>query len=508
MVVTLRFEIDDAQIEIAADIGLDTKGRLIARSCRNCANRIWAKNNIEALKDSGMAMQLILKNQLNPSNEESEKNPLVGNESDDSEKINQVHDTGIDWVALLKSACASTDTEKPTLENLAHWYPPILKNPLIDTDVVSKPTKEDSEAYRNSALRNILNTIYGRYYNCEELVKRIQNSLKDTEGNIAKAYNESLCEIKNELKYIHDSVNGIEDYIIHNYNDAEEYEDEDDDLEEYLNSMNDESEDEDEDDEEDNDMSYAEFFSFEEMMGNSTPSAEDYAKYAKENSKRKNKHKKKKSDKSTEDESEKPIDLPCIHKDSFKCSNGIFYTHNFYNNQTMMSVDRIHWVSCSEKNIPQEYKDIINQKYMIDIRTFVSGFSYWIAMVDPINTDTKLPVHIATTNKLLSKIFEMTYELSSNTIGHLYISMNKHDLINYIHSIIFDNPETNAYFKVLNTSYNDARRIRNGDDALPPDMAFCSRYGGPHWKDDFVDLDALNRNVVDFVIKYSTYTAE
>lgn len=451
MLVTLRFEIDGAQIEIAADIGLDTKGRVIARSCRNCANRVWVKNNIEALKDSGMAMQLMLKNQLTSSNEEPKENPLVGNESDDSEKANQVHDTGIDWMALLRAAGS-----------------------YIDTDIAPKIAKEDSEAYQKSALKNALNMIYGRYDNCEELVKRIQNSLKDTEGNIAKAYNESLIEIKNELKYIHDSVNGIEDYIIHNCDDAEEYE-EDDDLEEYLNSMDEESE-EDE---------Y--LLGVREKLKTLKTSIDDIP---------------------TEVKPVESTNMPCIRRDYVKCSNGVFYTHDFYDNQTKMSVDGVHWVPCNEKNIPQEYKDFINQKYLIDIRTFISGFSYWITMVDPINTDTKLPVHIATTNKLLTKIFEMVYELSSNTIGYLHINMNKHELINYVHSIIFDNPETNAYFKVLNTSYNDARRMRNGDDALPPDMVFCSRYGGPHWKDDFVDLDALARNVENFILKYSTYTAE
>lgn len=474
MLVTLRFEIDNAQVEIAADIGLDTKGRVIARSCRNCANRVWVKNNIAALKDSGIAMQLILKNQLTSSNEEPQENPLVGNESEDSEKINQVHDTGIDWVALLKSACAS-DTEKPTIENLAHWYPSILKNPLIDTDIASKLTKEDSEAYQKSALKNALNMIYGRYDNCEELVKRIQNSLKDTEGNIAKAYNESLCEIKNELKYIHDSVNGIEDYIIHNCDDAEEYEEEDDDLEEYLNSMDEESEED------------AYLLGVREKLKTLKTSIDDIP---------------------TEEKPVESANMPCIHRDYVKCSNGVFYTHDFYNNQTKMSVDGIHWVLCNEKNIPQEYKDFINQKYLIDIRTFISGFSYWITMADPINTNTKLPVHITTTNKLLTKIFEMVYELSADTLGDFHISMSKRELIDYLHNIIFDNPETNAYFKVLNTSYNDAQKLRNGKEPDSPNIAFCSRYGGPHWKNDFIDLDALARNVENFVMKDSIYTAE
>lgn len=493
MIVTLRFEIDNAQIEIAADIGLDTKGRVIARSCRNCANRVWVKNNIAALKDSGMAMQLILKNQLSSSNEEPQENPLVGNESGDSEKINQVHDTGIDWVALLKSACAS-DTEKPTLENLAHWYPPILKNPLIDTDVVSKLTKEDSEAYRNSALKNIVNTIYGRYYNCEELVKRIQNSLKDTEGNIVKAYNESLYEIKNELKYIHDSVNGIEDYIIHNCDTEEEEDDDEEDfgedgINEYLDRMEEATENE----------KYEDYVnSLREKLNSLKVSSDDSSEKKEDNMDD--------EEKARKDRITKGITFG--NNATLRYIKGVYYLHNFYENETLMSVDEMNWVVCNEKNIPEEYKEFINQKYIIDIRTFISGFSYWITMADPINTETKLPVHVDITNKLLKKIFEMTYELSIDTLGYFHISMSKHELIDYLHNIIFDNPETSAYFKVLNTSYNDAQKLRNGEEPDSPNIAFCSRYGGPHWKNDFVDLDALARNVENFILQFSIYTAE
>lgn len=471
MLVTLHFEIDNAQIEVAADVGLDTKGRLIARSCRNCANRVWVKNNIDALRDSGMSIQRILKNLMNSSNEDSQKNPLVGNESDDSEKINQVHDTGIDWGALLNAASS-----------------------YIDTDIAPKLTKDDSDGYYNSALKNKLNTIYGRYNNCEELIKRIQNSLKDTEGDIKKYTENVLNGILTELQDIHADVNilkedflGLEDYIVNNSDDEEECEDEN--LEEYLDSMNEESSDSDKDSDSDEDQP-----GLHEELNSLQVSIEDNEEIDKPD-----------PDKEQKIRIAKGITFG--NQETLRYIKGVYYIHNFYEYETLMSVDEMNWVVCAEKNIPQEYKDFINQKYIIDIRTFISGFSHWITMADPINAETKLSVHIATTNKLLAKISEMVYDLSSKTLGYLQIRMSKPELISYIRGIIFNNPETNAYFKVLNTSYNDAQKLRNGEESNSPNMVFCSRYSGPHWKDDFVDLDALTHNVVNFIINDSNYTA-
>lgn len=410
MEVTLCFEIDNAQVAIAADIGLDAKGRVIARSQRNCANRIWAKNYLDDLNDSGMAMQRILKNQLDSVNEESNESSPIGNKGDES---------------------------------------------CIDTDSVKKVSEDNSDTYQNSIIENVLNNIYGKYNNCEELVKRIQNSLKDSEGNINKHTDDTLNGILSELRHLHADVNilkenflNLEDYIVDFCYDEDDEEEDDDELDEYLDSEDEES----------------------------------------------------------DENSETLADSPVIHDATLKYINGIYYTHNFYKYQTKMSVDKIHWVICDNENIPKEYKDFINQKYMIDIRTFISGFSYWINMVDPINTETKLPVHITITYKLLSKIFEMVYDLSSKTIGYLQIRMSKPELINYIHSIIFNNPETQAYFKVLNTSYNDAQKLRNGEEPNSSNIVFCSRYSTPHWMDDFIDLDALTRNVVEFIIKNSAYS--
>lgn len=405
MTVTIKFELDGSQIEVNAILGLDSDGHLIAYSKRSCRNRAWVKKHADEMYEFGD----FLENTLGKSKD---------NTDEDSQLVNQVDDKKIDWDAFLKAA-----------------------NGYIDTDIGPKFTYD--EKYEKSELRKLANTLYGKFGVYEDFIRRIQNSLKDTEGNIAKMYKESLNEIKDEIKHIHNSVDSIEDYIVNNC-----------------------------DDEEDDDN----------------------------------------SDEDTEPKSieEKPMphNHPLAYNSILKCINGIYYRHNFYKNQTTKSLDCNHWIECTEDDIPNEYKVFINQKYIINICTIIGGFSYCITNQDPINADTKLPVHIETTNKLLKKIFKMTYDVSLDSLGYNYICMTKHELINYIHDIIFDNPETNSYFKVLNTSYNDAQMIRNGETPNSLDILFCTRYSGPHWKDDFIDLDALERNVINFIIKYSTYPDE
>lgn len=474
MNVTLHFEVDGAQIEVAASIGLDKNGKLLAYSHRDCSKRVWAKKNIEDLNDTGNYIMSNIKHQLAFYSEETEKNSLVDNESDESIAHNKVPDDfKIDWQALLDAAGS-----------------------MIDTDTTPKLNDEESNDYSNSTLKKIVNNFYGRYNHCEDIVKRIQNSLKDVEDDLKQHTEESLNGIISEMEKLRDDVNtvkesifGIEDYIIHNCDDSDD-EDEDFDYE---------VEDEDEElEESDTNSDFDEYLSdLKEKLNTLQVSIHD-------------------------DSPEDPKPVSSVDDEKDQCAkgmtfendvtlmniNGVYYLHNFYKNTTLMSVDEEHWVVCREKNIPEQYKNFINQKYLIDICTFVSGFGYWISIADPINSETTLPVHISTMNKLLEEIFKITYNLTTETLGYRYISMSKPELINYIHAIIFDNPKTNSYFKVLNTSYNDAQKIRKGENPDSPEIVFCSRYGGPHWKDDFVDLDALARNVENFVIQFSRYTTE
>lgn len=415
--------------------------------------------------------------------------------------VDVLADIGLDsdgyMVARSKRRCMNRVWTKTNIDDLKNAGEHIVKaysnteNPLTDNDVPK----------------------YGIYDNSEESIKRIQNSLKDTVGDINKHTDDVMNAILTKLEDFHDGINLLETDFSRNEGQLIDCCIDKDEVDDDLY-------DEDEDDDDDG-LSYADFFSFEEMMSNHTPSAEDYVNFITENSRHKkskeetqdnlNKH-----DVSNEDTSKsnnaKIINDSDLEFDTTQYHmgiNGSLYTYDYINDRILKAIDEQKWRVCAEKNVPKKYRDYVYRTYDIDIRVFASTFSYWITLLDPINEETKLPVHIETTNKLLKKIHEMIYDRYYDDSDEDHsVTMAKHELSEFIHSIVFENPETKSYFQVLATTYNEAQKMRDGEKLGPPDFSFGVWFKNIDWKDSSVCLETMALKIVDCILQYSEYAEE
>lgn len=424
--------------------------------------------------------------------------------------IDVLADIGLDsdgyMVARSKRRCMNRVWTKTNIDDLKNAGEHIVK---------AYSNIEDLQ--KNSFTNNDMHK-YGIYDTSEEIIKRIQNSLKDTVGDINKHTDDAMNGVLTELKDIHESINLLETNFGRVESQLIDFNIDEDEADDDLDCMDDEYDDEDEDDD---GPSYADFFSFEEMMGNYTPSVDDYVDFITKNSRHKkskeesqdnlNKHEVSNENTSKSDNA-KIIDDSDLKFDTTQYHmgiNGSLYTYDYINDRILKAIDEQKWRVCAEKNVPKKYRDYIHRTYDIDIRAFASTFSYWITLLDPINEETKLPVHIETTNKLLKKIHEIIYNLyyDDSDDDHI-VTMARHELSEFIHSIVFENPETKAYFQVLATTYNEAQKMCNGEKMGPPDFSFGVWFTNIEWKDTAVCLETMAMKIVDCILQYSEYAEE
>ena len=146
-------------------------------------------------------------------------------------------------------------------------------------------------------------------------------------------------------------------------------------------------------------------------------------------------------------------------------------------------------------------KNQVDKKYIFPVKNIIANMAKWIYSQDPINYSTSYPVH---------KIYipEILHLLYMNLIkdGHkleipadedfYYFEYTKDELRKYLYFLVYDEPETKEYFSKLNLSYIEMQRGISVSDPNRNAINLSSRFSGPKWEDDFIDLDALINNVV------------
>ena len=146
-------------------------------------------------------------------------------------------------------------------------------------------------------------------------------------------------------------------------------------------------------------------------------------------------------------------------------------------------------------------KNQVDKKYIFPVKNIIANMAKWIYSQDPINYSTSYPIH---------KIYipEILHLLYMNLIkdGHkleipadedfYYFEYTKDELRKYLYFLVYDEPETKEYFSKLNLSYIEMQRGISVSDPNRNAINLSSRFSGPKWEDDFIDLDALINNVV------------
>lgn len=154
----------------------------------------------------------------------------------------------------------------------------------------------------------------------------------------------------------------------------------------------------------------------------------------------------------------------------------------------------------------------VEPKLPVNLKDAVHVFLKWMIQQDPINPNKHRPVHYKIICELIQKLSEQFLAISKCMFGdYYYFEVTEKELKNLIHGLIFDNPATKDHFAALNITYNEAKNgctIKDRYEDTEPKVTFCSRYSGPAWQNDFIDLDALCNNVTRELIKISIPTAE
>lgn len=154
----------------------------------------------------------------------------------------------------------------------------------------------------------------------------------------------------------------------------------------------------------------------------------------------------------------------------------------------------------------------IEPKIPVNTKDAVHVFIKWMIQQDPINPSTHRPVHYKIICDLIQKLSEQFLLISKCMFGdYYYFEVTEKELKNMIHNLIFDNPSTKDHFTALNITYNEAKNgctVKDRYEDSEPKVTFCSRYGGPAWQNDFIDLDALCNNVTRELTNISIPKAE
>lgn len=149
-----------------------------------------------------------------------------------------------------------------------------------------------------------------------------------------------------------------------------------------------------------------------------------------------------------------------------------------------------------------------DKKYIFPVKNIIANMAKWIYYQDPINHSTSYQVHKIYIPEILHLLY-MNLIKDGRKIENradedfYYFEYTKEELRKYLYFLVYDGPKTKNFFSKLNLSYNE---MKNGIDVSDPNrdtISFSSRYFGPKWEDDFIDLDALINNVVLDCVKDS-----
>lgn len=186
------------------------------------------------------------------------------------------------------------------------------------------------------------------------------------------------------------------------------------------------------------------------------------------------------------------------------------------NKEIENNMDTINQITDEAEKDPFENMDFnvsqVESKFSVGVKDAVNAFTKWMINQDPINLTKKRPVHYKIICDLIEILYAQLLMISKSMFNdYFYIEVTEKELKDLIHKIIFDDVATKDYFTALNISFKEAKNgvtIKDRYENTEPSVTFSSRYGGPMWQDDFIDLDALWNNVVREIIKVSTPTAE
>ena len=145
-------------------------------------------------------------------------------------------------------------------------------------------------------------------------------------------------------------------------------------------------------------------------------------------------------------------------------------------------------------------KNQVDKKYIFPIKNIIANMSKWMYLLDPINPGTKYPVHKVYFDEILHSLYITLYIGAKDAFDpsseFKYYDMTEKGLRKYLFYIIHNHPYTKEHFSKLNLSYIEMQRGISVSDPNRKIINLSSRFSGPKWEDDFIDLDALINNVV------------
>lgn len=156
-------------------------------------------------------------------------------------------------------------------------------------------------------------------------------------------------------------------------------------------------------------------------------------------------------------------------------------------------------------DVDKKIEEYINRKYIFPIKNIIANMAKWIYLLDPINPSTKYPVHKVYFDEILHSLYITLYLGAKDAFDPSsefnYYDMTEKELRKYLFYIIYNHPYTKEHFSKLNLSYIEMQRGISVSDPNRNAINLSSRFSGPKWEDDFIDLDALIGNVVRDCVK-------
>lgn len=144
------------------------------------------------------------------------------------------------------------------------------------------------------------------------------------------------------------------------------------------------------------------------------------------------------------------------------------------------------------------------KKYIFSVKSIMSNMAKRIYSLDPINPTSNYPVHSIYIPRIIHGFYlnlikdGKKFEVNAGE-DFYYFEYTKDELKKYLTYLVYDKNKT--LFAKLNLSYKELKDKIDPFDPNRNKVTFSTRFSGPKWEDDFIDLDALINNVVRDCVK-------